>query len=87
MSSNSTAKSGKQNPGNSSPITSESNSIDGKYVLPLASVNQFLTFGGEWRHDKLSDAVNLTGGSSTKTSASQYALFAKMSGASSNRWR
>ncbi len=42
---------------------------------PLASVNQFLTFGGEWRHDKLSDAVNLTGGSSTKTSASQYALF------------
>ncbi|WXT15112.1 catecholate siderophore receptor CirA [Salmonella enterica subsp. enterica serovar Infantis] len=64
-----------KNPGNSSPITSESNSIDGKYVLPLASVNQFLTFGGEWRHDKLSDAVNLTGGSSTKTSASQYALF------------
>ncbi|WP_024156005.1 catecholate siderophore receptor CirA [Salmonella enterica] len=62
-----------KNPGNSSPITSESNSIDGKYVLPLASVNQFLTFGGEWRHDKLSDAVNLTGGSSTKTSA--YALF------------
>ncbi|ECY5079051.1 catecholate siderophore receptor CirA, partial [Salmonella enterica subsp. enterica serovar Litchfield] len=40
-----------KNPGNSSPITSESNSIDGKYVLPLASVNQFLTFGGEWRHD------------------------------------
>ncbi|WP_348246459.1 TonB-dependent receptor domain-containing protein, partial [Salmonella enterica] len=37
-------------------------------------VNQFLTFGGEWRHDKLSDAVNLTGGSRTKTSASQYAL-------------
>lgn len=64
-----------KNPGNSSPITSESNSIDGKYVLPLAAVNQFLTFGGEWRHDKLSDAVNLTGGSSTKTSASQYALF------------
>ncbi|HHP2954634.1 TPA: TonB-dependent receptor domain-containing protein, partial [Salmonella enterica subsp. enterica serovar Paratyphi A] len=64
-----------KNPGNSSPITSESNSIDGKYVLPLASVNQFLTFGGEWRHDKLSDAVSLTGGSSTKTSASQYALF------------
>ncbi|EHI4797271.1 TPA: catecholate siderophore receptor CirA [Salmonella enterica subsp. enterica serovar Typhimurium] len=51
-----------KNPGNSSPITSESNSIDGKYVLPLASVNQFLTFGGEWRHDKLSDAVNLTTG-------------------------
>ncbi|MGS9235592.1 catecholate siderophore receptor CirA, partial [Salmonella enterica subsp. enterica serovar Infantis] len=49
--------------------------IDWKYVLPLASVNQFLTFGGECRHDKLSDAVNLTGGSSTKTYASQYALF------------
>ena len=33
------------------------------------------TVGGEWRHDKLSDAVNLTGGTSSKTSASQYALF------------
>lgn len=64
-----------KNPGNSSPITSESNAVDGKYTLPLTAINQFLTVGGEWRHDKLSDAVNLTGGTSSKTSASQYALF------------
>ncbi|MBW6086890.1 TonB-dependent receptor [Escherichia coli] len=43
--------------------------------MPLTAINQFLTVGGEWRHDKLSDAVNLTGGTSSKTSASQYALF------------
>ncbi len=64
-----------KNPGNSSPITSESNTVDGKYTLPLTAINQFLTVGGEWRHDKLSDAVNLSGGTSSKTSASQYALF------------
>ncbi len=64
-----------KNPGNSSRITSESNTVDGKYTLPLTAINQFLTVGGEWRHDKLSDAVNLTGGTSSKTSASQYALF------------
>ncbi|QIX97076.1 catecholate siderophore receptor CirA [Cedecea sp. FDAARGOS_727] len=63
------------NPGNSSPITSRNNSIDGKLVLPLAEINQFLTFGGEWRHDKLTDPVNITGGNGSETSASQYALF------------
>lgn len=64
-----------KNPGNSSPITSESNAADGKYVLPLGEINQLLTFGGEWRHDKLKDPVNLTGSTSSTTSASQYALF------------
>lgn len=64
-----------KNPGNSNPITSESNAVDGKYVLPLGEINQLLTFGGEWRHDKLKDPVNLTGGSSSSTSTSQYALF------------
>jgi outer membrane receptor for ferrienterochelin and colicins len=64
-----------KNPGNTGTITSESNSVDGKYVLPLSEINQLLTFGGEWRHDKLKDPVNLTGGSSSATSASQYALF------------
>lgn len=54
-------------------ITSRNNSLDGKLVLPLMEINQLLTFGGEWRHDKLSDSVNLKGGGST--SASQYALF------------
>jgi len=64
-----------KNPGNSNPITSESNAVDGKYVLPMGEINQLLTFGGEWRHDKLKDPVNLTGGSSSSTSTSQYALF------------
>lgn len=59
----------------SKPITSENNTVDGKYVLPLEMINQFVTVGGEWRHDKLEDPVNLTGGSSSNTSASQYALF------------
>ncbi len=59
----------------SKPITSENNTVDGKYVLPLEMINQFVTVGGEWRHDKLKDPVNLTGGSSSNTSASQYALF------------
>lgn len=63
-----------KNPG-SQGITSESNAVDGKFMLPLGEINQMLTFGGEWRHDKLSDPVNLTGGSSTQTSATQYALF------------
>ncbi|WP_237931083.1 catecholate siderophore receptor CirA [Buttiauxella sp. S19-1] len=63
------------NPGNSSPITSRNNSLDGKLVLPLGDINQLLTFGGEWRHDKLTDPVNLTGSNSSETSASQYALF------------
>lgn len=63
------------NPGNSQPITARNNSLDGKLVLPLGEINQLLTFGGEWRHDKLSDPVNLTGGNSSDTSASQYALF------------
>jgi len=58
-----------------SKITSQNNSLDGKLILPLGDINQLVTFGGEWRHDKLSDPVNLTGGSSSKVSASQYALF------------
>lgn len=37
-------------------------------------INQLLTFGGEWRHDKLKDPVNLSSGGKS-TSASQYALF------------
>ncbi|MGE9552727.1 catecholate siderophore receptor CirA [Erwinia amylovora] len=54
-------------------IVSKNNSLDGKLILPLADLNQLLTFGGEARHDKLEDPVNLQG--SGKTSASQYALF------------
>ncbi len=59
--------------GSTSTITSESNIIDGKMVLPLGSINQLVTLGGEARHDKLKDSVNL--GGSGNTSASQYALF------------
>lgn len=57
----------------SDTITSRNNSLDGKLVLPLMDINQLLTFGGEWRHDKLTDSLNLKGSGST--SASQYALF------------
>ncbi|QCT22112.1 catecholate siderophore receptor CirA [Jejubacter calystegiae] len=64
------------NSGNSEPIVSRNNTLDGKLVLPLTEYNHMLTMGGEWRHDKLSDSVNLTGGAGgSSTSATQYALF------------
>lgn len=56
-------------------ITSQNNAVDGKFVMPLSEINQIVTLGGEWRHDKLSDPLNLTGGDGSKTSASQYASF------------
>lgn len=68
-------KTDNRNTGNASAITSRNNTVDGKVALPLSEFNQMLTFGGEWRNDRLSDAVNITGGDSTKTSANQYALF------------
>lgn len=52
--------------------------MDGKFVMPLSEFNQIVTLGGEWRHDKLSDPLNLTGGAGSKTSASQYALFVEV---------
>ncbi|WP_313049696.1 catecholate siderophore receptor CirA [Atlantibacter subterraneus] len=64
-----------KDPASTGTITSESNTLDGKYVLPIGAINQLVTFGGEYRHDKLKDPVNLTGGSSSETSANQYALF------------
>ncbi|SFC91890.1 catecholate siderophore receptor CirA [Pragia fontium] len=54
-------------------LTSESNSADGKFVLPIDAINQTLTFGGELRKDELKDTVNLKGSGST--SAKQHALF------------
>lgn len=64
-----------RNPGNANNIISRNNTVDGKYVLPMGAINQLLMFGGEWRREELSDPINLTGGASTSTSASQYALF------------
>ena len=64
-----------KDPASTGTITSESNTLDGKYVLPIGAINQLVTFGGEYRHDKLKDPVNLTGGNSSETSANQYALF------------
>jgi outer membrane receptor for ferrienterochelin and colicin len=49
-------------------------------------INQLLTFGGEWRHDKLKDPVNLTGGSSSTSPASMPCSL-KTNGVSLNRWR
>lgn len=54
-------------------ITSKNNSADGKVVLPLDSINQLVTLGGEVRHDQLEDGINLIG--SGNTSANQYAIF------------
>ncbi|CAK9885393.1 MAG: Colicin I receptor [Candidatus Erwinia impunctatus] len=54
-------------------IIADNNALEGKLALPLSDWNQLVVVGGELRHDKLSDPVNLTG--SGKTSASQYALF------------
>lgn len=64
-----------KDPASTGTITSESNTLDGKYMLPIGAINQLVTFGGEYRHDKLKDPVNLTGGNSSETSANQYALF------------
>lgn len=58
---------------NAETITSKNNSLDGKVVIPLGDYAQFLTFGGEYRNDKLEDAVNMKNGGSTQ--ANQYALF------------
>lgn len=58
---------------NAETITSKNNSLDGKVVIPLGDYNQFLTFGGEYRNDKLEDGVNMKSGGSTQ--AKQYALF------------
>lgn len=63
-----------KNPDNAGTITSRSDTIDGKYVLPLGAINQIVTLGGEWRHDKLTDPVNLSGNVGG-TRANQYALF------------
>ncbi|QLK60556.1 catecholate siderophore receptor CirA [Enterobacteriaceae bacterium Kacie_13] len=58
---------------NAETITSKNNSLDGKVVIPLGEYNQLLTFGGEYRNDKLEDGVNMKNGGSTQ--ANQYALF------------
>jgi len=58
---------------NAETITSKNNALDGKVVIPLGDYTQFLTFGGEYRNDKLEDAVNMKNGGSVQ--ANQYALF------------
>ncbi|WP_075181251.1 catecholate siderophore receptor CirA [Pantoea sp. 1.19] len=58
---------------NAQSITARNNSVDGKVTLPIGALNQMLTVGGEWRHNALSDAVNLA--KTGKTSSHQYALF------------
>ncbi|MCX8958383.1 catecholate siderophore receptor CirA [Erwinia psidii] len=58
---------------NSDTITSKNNALDGKVVIPLGDYNQLLTFGGEYRNNKLDDSVNMKNSGSTQ--ANQYALF------------
>jgi outer membrane receptor for ferrienterochelin and colicins len=58
---------------NEGTITAKNNTVDGKVIVPLGEINQLFTLGGEWRHDELTDAVNLQGSGST--TSGQYALF------------
>ncbi|MDR0806200.1 MAG: catecholate siderophore receptor CirA [Enterobacteriaceae bacterium] len=53
--------------------TSESNSLDGKFILPIDSINQTVTVGGELRREELKDPLSLKGSGSTSTK--QHALF------------
>ncbi|WP_261641858.1 catecholate siderophore receptor CirA [Erwinia mallotivora] len=58
---------------NDDPITSKQHSVDGKVIIPLGDYQQFLTFGGEYRNNKLNDSVNMK--NNGETQANQYALF------------
>lgn len=54
-------------------ITSKSNTVDGKFILPVDAIYQTVTLGGELRKDELSDPGNLQ--NSGSASAKQHALF------------
>lgn len=47
--------------GQSNPNIADSQSLDGKLMLPWESARQMITLGGELRRDKLDDPTNLTG--------------------------
>lgn len=76
-----------KDPASTGTITSESNTLDGKYVLPIGAINQLVTFGGEYRHDKLKDPVNLTGATAAKPLPISTRCSWKTNGGLSTRWR
>lgn len=68
--------------GQVNPNQANSNSLNGKFILPLDSSGQVLTVGAEYRDDKLDDPTNLAGwpgatnrGENTVAQVSQYAVF------------
>lgn len=68
--------------GQVNPNKANSESLDGKLILPWESARQVLTLGGEYRREKLDDPTNLTGwpgtpsfGSSSTSKVSQHAFF------------
>ncbi|EEU4686960.1 catecholate siderophore receptor CirA [Escherichia coli] len=65
------------NTGNTHPITSWNEVIDGKYVFPFTDYNHIVILGGDYRREKISDPVHLTGEKGSENSTSQYSLFAE----------
>jgi len=68
--------------GQVNPNKARSNSLNGKLVMPLDTLSQVLTVGGEFRDDKLTDPTNLSGwpgspstGRNPVAQVSQYAVF------------
>lgn len=67
--------------GQVNPNKANSNSVNGKFILPLEGSGQVLTVGGEYRDDKLKDPTNLSGWPGAATTndpvaqVSQVALF------------
>ncbi|HBC3193644.1 TPA: TonB-dependent receptor, partial [Escherichia coli O146] len=51
--------------------------IDGKYVFPFTDYNHIVILGGDYRREKISDPVHLTGEKGSENSTSQYSLFAE----------
>lgn len=53
--------------GQVNPNTANSDSVDGKLILPWESTGQILTLGGSWRREKLKDPALLSGWPGTPT--------------------
>lgn len=68
--------------GQVNPNTANTDSVDGKLVLPWESTRQVITIGGNWRREKLKDPSLLAGwpgtpnyGSDPKAQVRQHAFF------------
>ncbi|MCY0263205.1 hypothetical protein LAD59_12445 [Klebsiella pneumoniae] len=50
-------------------------------------INQLVTFGGEWRHDKLKDPVNLSSGGPVNVGQPVRPVYRRRMAHQSSRWR